>query len=540
MTILLASSVISFCGIFLLVLRLRNVGRRPTSAPPGPPTVPILGNLHQLPKRGIHYTFQKWAKQYGPIYSVMLGTNMTILINKAEVAKELLEKRSTIWSNRPELYMAMDVMGSQLRFNLMPYGPQWRMVRRISHSALGVEQAKSLVPYQDIESKCLLRGFLDAPEDFVDHIHRYANSVINQICWGFRSARHDDPRLIQVYEKVSKQSALVSSAPGPLLDCYPLLRHLPDFLNPTRKKGAELHAMEKKLYISRYNDLKAKVKAGKPMSSFCEALVKAQETEGFGDDLAAYIAGNFIEAGSETVSTTLLAFVQAMILYPEVQARAHEVLDSVCGDERMPTIEDGPRLQYIRACQKEILRWWPNLTQGVPRATSKDDVFMGYHIPANTQVFVNTWSLHMDPDRYPNPEVFDPMRYEDDYQSALEAANNPDVSKRDSFAFGAGRRICPGIHVSERTLFYAISRLLWAYRIEPADPGQLPIQHSFPDGFVAIPDPFQARLVPRSEERVRIIKQDWESCRQYLDDEGQWKVAPQKLKRSAFKFEGGA
>lgn len=146
-------------------------------------------------------------------------------------------------------------------------------------------------------------------------------------------------------------------------------------------------------------------------------------------------------------------------------------------------------------------------------------------------------TLHMDPDRYPNPEVFDPSRYEDDYQSALEAANNPDVSKRDSFAFGAGRRICPGLHVSERTLFLALARLLWAYKIEPMDPGNLPVQHSFPDGFVAIPDPFEARFVPRNEARVKVIQREWAECAPLLDYDGQWKVAPQKVKRAGFKFE---
>lgn len=72
-----------------------------------------------MPKRGIHLKLQEWAREYGPIYSLMLGTQVTIMVNNAEVAKELLERRSAIWSSRPELYMAMTVMGSGLRFNLM-------------------------------------------------------------------------------------------------------------------------------------------------------------------------------------------------------------------------------------------------------------------------------------------------------------------------------------------------------------------------------------------------------------------------------------
>jgi hypothetical protein len=119
MTFLLASTLASICGMLLLAIRLWRVGSRPKGLPPGPPTMPILGNLHQLPKRGIHLQLQKWAKEYGPIYSIMLGTQVTIMINRADVAKELLERRSAIWSSRPELYMAMTVMGSGLRFNLM-------------------------------------------------------------------------------------------------------------------------------------------------------------------------------------------------------------------------------------------------------------------------------------------------------------------------------------------------------------------------------------------------------------------------------------
>lgn len=141
------------------------------------------------------------------------------------------------------------------------------MIRRIAHSALNVEAAKSLVPYQDLESKQLLHGFLDAPNDFVEHIHRYANSVITQIMWGWRSPTHNDPRVVKVYEKVTAQSALVSSAPGPLLDLYPALRGLPDFLLPIRNKGRALHMKEKKLYVGHYLDMKARVKAGKPMVS---------------------------------------------------------------------------------------------------------------------------------------------------------------------------------------------------------------------------------------------------------------------------------
>src|SRR6202012_2907002 len=63
--------------------------------------------------------------------------------------------------------------------------------------------------------------------------------------------------------------------------------------------------------------------------------------------------------------------------------------------------------------------------------------------------------------------VFDPTRHKPDL-SFSEAAAAPDYRDRDNWTFGAGRRICPGIHVAERTLFLSTARLLWTFNIQRA------------------------------------------------------------------------
>jgi hypothetical protein len=139
----------------------------------------------------------------------------------------------------------------------------------------------------------------------------------------------------------------------------------------------------------------------------------------------------------------------------------------------------------------------------------------------------------MDPKRHPNPRAFDPSRYEGDLQSAAEACANPDASKRDHFTFGAGRRVCQGSHIAERSMFLAISRLLWAFRFERAvgadgreivpDPGALT------SGLLVQPAPFPARIVPRSEKHARTVVREWEACRELLDAQQQWKELPAGL-----------
>jgi hypothetical protein len=86
--------------LLLLLSPLYRVGRRPKGLPPGPPTIPVLGNIHLFPKRDVHLQYQEWAKEYGPIYSLILGTKTMIVLSGSELVRDLLDKRSAIYSDR--------------------------------------------------------------------------------------------------------------------------------------------------------------------------------------------------------------------------------------------------------------------------------------------------------------------------------------------------------------------------------------------------------------------------------------------------------
>ena len=73
--------------------------------------------------------------------------------------------------------------------------------------------------------------------------------------------------------------------------------------------------------------------------------------------------GNGLEAGSDTTAAALYAFVEAMVLYPEVQKKAQAQLEEVCGN-RLPEMEDFDKLPYIRCIMKETLRWLPTAILG--------------------------------------------------------------------------------------------------------------------------------------------------------------------------------
>jgi cytochrome P450 len=136
-----------------------------------------------------------------------------------------------------------------------------------------------------------------------------------------------------------------------------------------------------------------------------------------------------------------------MLSNPDVVKKAHEELDRVVGDSRTPVFEDEMNLPYLRQIIKETLRWRPINKLGANHYATQDDWYEGWFIPKGSIVMVNWWALHYDEKRWPNPERFDPDRMESRTMSAAEEAASGDPMDRSHFAYGGGRRICPGIHL---------------------------------------------------------------------------------------------
>jgi hypothetical protein len=77
-----------------------------------------------MPSRDAHLQFEKWAREYGPIYSLMLGTKTLIVLSSDEAVKDLLDRRSGIYSHRQEMYIGQTLCSGDLRLLMMVgHGP---------------------------------------------------------------------------------------------------------------------------------------------------------------------------------------------------------------------------------------------------------------------------------------------------------------------------------------------------------------------------------------------------------------------------------
>jgi len=416
------------------------------------------------------------------------------------------------------------------------YNAIWRQIHRINYKILNAKAILAYTPYQTLESRQMLADILNTPNEHKKHIQRFSNAVSCQMVYGFRTTSWSDPKLQAVVSIFYELGDLAVSIPARLMDCYPILRSIPKRLLPVCRKGMDLDRRCSSMFLLRWLEGKQKVQDGTAVPCFTVSLVQAQQAEGFSDELVSYIVGDVMEAGSNTTSDELFGFLMAMVTHPDVQRRAQEEIDSVIGTDRLPTIEDMPMLPYIRGCVKETLRWMPTAALLVPHSPIKDDFYHDYLIPAGSSVVLNVWALNKDPKVWPDPQRFDPLRFANEKRTEHEIATSGDMSRpRHNFVFGAGRRICQGIHIAERSLFLSMACLLWAFDITTPDPNKIDTE-DLRGGLAVVPAPFECNIKPRDSRRAEVIKNEWAQQQDdFLDPiTKQWIRVPDGLPLSTY------
>jgi len=143
----------------------------------GPPTIPVWGNEREVPKADTHFQMMKWAKQYGGIFSLKRFRNTTIVISDWKLVKELLDKKSTLYSYRPPSRVADLITGGD-HILMMQYGDTWRTMRKLIHQFFMESRCeKEHWQVQEAEASQMLYDFMTDPEQHMLHPKRFSNSI---------------------------------------------------------------------------------------------------------------------------------------------------------------------------------------------------------------------------------------------------------------------------------------------------------------------------------------------------------------------------
>ncbi|KAK6832907.1 cytochrome P450 oxidoreductase [Apiospora arundinis] len=438
--------------------------------PQGPTPWPVIGNLGSFSRlfKDPENELVMLAKKYGGICMLWFGSSPVIIINKAEDAKLLLDQKGSLYSDRPSQNSFRERAWPR-RLVTTGVGVQFRFLRRVYHNLLGPQQSAGFRKYQDYESKVMINDLIHAPNQFLAHTERFAISVIFSAVYGVRLARLGHPTMNQFYDLWEDMLNCTL-----LLDYFPILQRLPKRFQPWLRLASRLRKRESALHQALLRTLKQQVKANKEPVCFGTELIKIQDDEAIDDEKAIDILAMLIGAGADTTSSVLQSFFKVMAMNLDAQHAAQKEIDHVVGTSRLPSWDDEPNLPYLRSLIKEVHRWAPIGSLGIPHATSDDDTHLDCRVPKGTIVFPNLTALSRDPAVYANPDTFRPERFLQDDLHANASASHPDFRKRDHFHYGFGRRLCQGIFVAEASLYIAIARVLWAFDITE-EPGAPPL-----------------------------------------------------------------
>jgi cytochrome P450 len=153
-----------------------------------------------------------------------------------------------------------------------------------------------------------------------------------------------------------------------------------------------------------------------------------------------------------------------MIAFPEVQCRAQAEIDAVVGRDRLPTFADAPRLPYLFATMKEVLRWRPTAALGMPHVATKEDWYEGMYIPKGTMCIANLWQCNRDRTVFgEDADEFRPERHLDEHGELLPGPI--ETYQGGHVSFGFGRRVCVGKDLANESLFINTVRILWAAKL---------------------------------------------------------------------------
>ncbi|KAI0058254.1 cytochrome P450 [Artomyces pyxidatus] len=474
-----------------LALRLRgNRRQRGLPHPPGPQPRPVIGNLLDVPTVEPWVTYTQWEKKYGDIMSMQVLGTFIVILQSPSAARDLLDKHSAIYSDRPVLPF-FQMMDLDWAIPLARFTERWRRGRRILERGLRPSMTALYHPTQKAKVHLFLKHLLERPERFREHIEHLQGAILMAITYGYDVKEGEDRLLEKARALVALAAATVM--PGALLvNDMPFLRYLPEWLPGMGFKvlARNGRALSKDVIHEPFAFVKGTIESGMAALSMAREIL-AEHPEPESQDHIAMALGSLY---SDTTVSTLLSFFLALLKYPAVQEKAQAELDAVTGGHRLPDYEDRPRLPYINALCMELLRWRMV-------APLVDDVYRGYFIPKGAIVLANPWAALHDPAVYPAPDTFNPERF-----------LTPDGHVKDdpllTTVFGFGKRICPGRHVVDETLFIVVAYVLATFDVRhardadgnpvPADPAYMGMQTSKPE-------PFECSITPRSKAAEVLI-----------------------------------
>ncbi|XP_078670784.1 cytochrome P450 2U1-like isoform X4 [Branchiostoma floridae x Branchiostoma belcheri] len=444
----------------------------PRNLPPGPRAWPVLGNIPLFMTAKTDFlpdTITDLARQYGDVMTFWNARDLNVVISGYQPIRDVLVKRAADFSSRKAPPVLVDLRGDGTSGDttkgilFADYGPDWKHQRKFTMKTLrdfGVGK-RSLEGKICEEAAALSRELVakdGQPFNIKHMLQNAASNIICSIVFGKRF-EYGDSEFLRLGHLISE---LANATPGKdiLINIHPVFRHLP-FGSPEHEKIARNFPR---------------------LQEFCgEQIVQHRVTfdpNNIRDFIDAFLLEQRCTRGEHAQSS-----------FTEEQLQeVHREIDAVLG-QAVPSYALREKMPYTTATLAEVQRINTVLPLSVPHSLTRDTALNGYTIPAGANILVNLWSVHMDPQLFPEPDKFNPDRFLDRHGNF--------VKHEALIPFSVGPRVCLGEQLAKMEVFLLFVFLMQHFTFSsPEGVTTLPTRGTMA-ALVNAPRPYDLCAVPR-------------------------------------------
>ncbi|KAF3431170.1 hypothetical protein FNV43_RR25900 [Rhamnella rubrinervis] len=450
--------------LLLPLLVLFFMKNKPNKLPPGPPKLPILGNLHQLGELS-HQSLRGLSQKYGPVMFLQLGGAPTVIVSSAEAARTVLKVHDLNSCSRPSRAGPRRLTHNFRDVAFTPYGEYWREMRKMCVLELfSMKRVQSYRSIREEEVDSLMNSISESassstPVNLTEKLFALTAGMIFKIAFGksFQESEFDKHGFVKVVHDTEAMMGGYLAA-----ECIPYVGWIIDRLTGRHQRLEKLfHELDHFFQQVIDDHLSSERKKQDPnQEDFIDVMLKiVEEQSGFGAarfshaNIKAVLLNVFL-GGVDTGALTMIWTMAELVRQPKLMKKAQDEVRNVIGNKGKIDENDIDQLQYLKMIIKETLRLHPPAPLLLPRETISHFQINGYDIHPKTLIQVNAWAIGRDPQYWNNPEEFIPERFADD--SIDFKGQNFEY-----LPFGSGRRICPGIYMATTSVELGLANLLY-------------------------------------------------------------------------------
>ncbi|MBK05675.1 MAG: cytochrome P450 [Deltaproteobacteria bacterium] len=446
------------------------------------PSKSILGHLQMLLDDPLK-KFSEARQEYGDIVGLRLGKNKAFLVFHPDMIQQILLTNINNYSKQTRGYHKLRLfLGNGL---VTSEGDFWRRQRRIAQPAFMRKRIEGFAETMSSFTERTVEQWRAVPEgetiDVAKAMMTLTLGIAGQTLFSIDTSSDSDaigPSLTYVLEYFPH----LVSAPYPYPEWMPTLANL------------KFHRSKRQIYHV-IDDIIAKRQQNKEeRHNDLLDMFMAVEDEETGEKMNAQQLRDecttMLLAGHETTANAITWAFYALSKRPDIKQRLQHELDTVL-EGRSPTLEDLKQLPYLSNVFKETLRLYPPIWSLARRAV-EDDTVSGYHIPADSFIFLSQYVTHRHPDFWQDPETFDPERWTPE---RVEARKQISSSRFVYFPFSLGQRKCIGDHFAHLEGEIILAILLQHFDFEISDKVPVVLKPSIT---LRPKDGIHIHLIPRS------------------------------------------